>query len=224
MQKIDKQTIAFLNAIGKNNNREWYHAHKTEYQAAKANFEAFTNEVIDAIREPAGLGGITAKQCMFRIQRDVRFSKDKTPYNSHFSAYMAPGGKKSKLGGFFFRVKPDGESVVGGGVWMPKGPDIAAIRQEIDYCGDEFHAIIDAPKFKKRFGQMEGDQLKRPPKGYEENHPDMLYLKHKSFFFKETVGKKTYASSNFQDHIVMAWHDLAPFLQFMNRAIGEEES
>src|SRR5690606_37986107 len=129
-------TIKFLKDLKKNNNKHWLDAHRKHYDAARKNFEEFLQQLIDkhALQDPT-IKEQVAKQCMFRINRDIRFSKDKTPYKTHFAASINMGGKKSVFGGYYVHVEPGG-SFVGGGVWMPQPPELKKIRQEIDYCYD----------------------------------------------------------------------------------------
>lgn len=218
MTTISKTTYDFLSQISKNNNRDWYHANKDFYKEAKADFEAFTDAVIDEMRKSTDLGNITAKDSTFRIQRDVRFSKDKTPYNSHMSAYIGPQGKKTRQAGFYFRIKPDGDTVIGGGIWQADGEVLKSIRQEIDYCADDFHKIIDSKQFKACFGELDGDSLKRPPKGYDAEHPEIKHLKMKQWLASEIVPKKVYMGKNFAQHVVATHKTVLPFLDFLNRA------
>lgn len=217
MVHITPEIINFLEAISKNNSREWYQDNKKDYQKARADFVAFTNALIEGMRQHQDMGSVQAKDCMFRINRDVRFSKDKTPYNSHMSAYITPEGKKTKLAGFFFRIKPDGESLIGGGFWNGDGPTLAAIRQEIDYSAQEFRGIIEDPKFVERFGALRGDQLKRPPKGYDADHPEIELLKHKQWLAWETLSKQQYASPQFLAHVLDSYERMLPLINFINR-------
>ena len=221
MAKVHPDTIKFLLDLSRHNDREWYNAQKKASKAARDDWNNFTQHVIDRLRVEANLGMLEAKQCTFRLQRDVRWAKDKTPYNTHFSAFITPEGKKSPKAGFYFRVKPDGESGIGGGLWWGEGPTLKAIRQEIDYCGDEWREIIEAPAFVKRFGKISGESLKRPPKGYDETHPHLEYLKMKQWLATWPIGKKEYASASFVEHIADSYQDLKPFLDFINRAFED---
>jgi uncharacterized protein (TIGR02453 family) len=218
MKTISPAVVSFLSDISNNNNREWYHANKAAHVQCKTDFDAFTNAVIDGMRNHIDLGTTTAKDCTFRIQRDVRFSKDKTPYNSHLSAYIGPNGKKTREAGFYFRIKPDGESVIGGGLWQGDAATLKSIRQEIDYSADEFHSIIDKKSFKKKFPKLEGDALKRPPKGYDAEHPELEYLKMKQWLATEIVPKKTFMGKDFATYVVDSYAEIQPFLSFLNRA------
>ena len=217
MSQITPHTIQFLKDLSQNNDREWYNTHKKAAQQARTDWATFVDGVIDRLRDKAELGSVQAKQCVFRLQRDVRFSKDKTPYNPHFSAYITAQGKKTPKAGLFFRIKPDGSSLLGGGLWHGDGPTLAAIRQEIDYCGDEWHAILNAAGFKKRYGTIEGEQLKRPPKGYTADHPNIDHLRHKQWLASIEITESQYTSATFAHYIEESYDDLKPFLDFLNR-------
>lgn len=216
MNKVSETTVNFLVDIGENNEREWFHSNKAYYNQAKQDFVDLVDNVISRVGEFNDLGSLQAKDCMYRIQRDVRFSPDKTPYNSHFSAVISPGGKKTKHTPFFFRIKPDTPELcrIGGGIWHGDGKQLAAIRQEIDYNAAELKSIIESPSFKKYFPILEGEKLKRPPKGYDKDHPDIELLKMKQFLVWHPLPKELYASDDFVDYVVDIYKWMLPFLKF----------
>ncbi len=211
----------FLVGIGKNNNREWFHENKIYYLAAKEEFEEFVSSLLKRMSDFEDLGGIESKKCIYRINRDLRFTPDKTPYNSHFSALIAIDGRRTKRAPYYFKIKPDGQSVIAGGIWEGKAALINAIRQEIDYNLDEFNEIINNKKFINRFGNIEGVSLKRSPKGYEDDHPLIRILKLKQFLVHYNIDKRIYLSSSFQDHLIESFVILKPFLDFMNKPLDE---
>src|SRR5580704_12619768 len=147
-------TIKFLKDLKKNNNKSWFDAHRTQYEEAKKDFEIFIQTVIDTHnKKDPTLKELKAKQCMFRINRDVRFSKDKSPYKSNFGASINRGGKKSLFAGYYFHCEP-GESFAGGGLWGPMPPELKKVRQEIDYNFAEFKKILSNKKFKSTCGDL----------------------------------------------------------------------
>ena len=135
---LQSSTLKFLKDLSKNNNKPWFDAHRKQYEDAKTDFANFVQSVIDRHgKKDKGIAHLKAKDCTFRINRDVRFSKDKSPYKNNMGAYMNPEGKKSILGGYYFHCQP-GQSFVGGGLWMPMPAELSKVRQEIDYNLDAF--------------------------------------------------------------------------------------
>lgn len=185
-----KKSHTYLLKLSKNNNREWFHDYKQEYAEAKEEFTHFTQQLINDMSGFENLGDLKAKDCIYRIQRDVRFSPNKTPYNTHFSAMIAPQGRRTGLAPYYFRLKPDGESLLAGGVWEGKAAMINTIREEMDYNMDAFKTILETQSFLHYFGSMQGDQLKRPPRGYAADHPDIDLLRHKQFLVQR-IGNGT---------------------------------
>ena len=181
---IEKTTFDFLKQLSRNNNREWFDAHKEKYLAAKANVDTFIEEVIRSFSAfDKSLAGLKAKDCVFRIYRDVRFSKDKRPYKTNMGASINHGGKKMEIAGFYLHLEP-GKSMIAGGRWMPSPDHLRKIRQEIDYNGKQLHKILAQKNFKKMFGgldQSDEYKLVRPPKGYDKEHKDIELLKLTSF-------------------------------------------
>ncbi len=177
-----KKTIDFLKKIKKNNNTEWMHAHKDEYLAAKKEFEFLTQELITraSVWEDK-LPYLEPKHCTFRFNRDTCFSDNKNPYKENFGAFIAYGGKKGGLPGYYLHLSPK-EIFVAAGVWMPEAEQLKNVRQYLTTEGDELKKILTDKKFKKTFPVMDTDHvLKRPPKGFPADHPHVELLKFKSF-------------------------------------------
>jgi uncharacterized protein (TIGR02453 family) len=182
---LQKSTIQFLKGLEKNNNKPWFDAHREAYESARADFSVFVQKIIDQSgKKDAGIKNLTAKECIYRINRDIRFSKDKTPYKNHFGAYINQGGKKSlNTAGYYIHLQP-GNTFVGGGIWMPESPMLQKLRQEIDYNLTDFEKIIGAASFRKTYGGLSQNpeyKLSRVPKGYEPDNPAAEYLKFKSY-------------------------------------------
>ncbi len=181
---LKSTTIKFLKDLSKNNNKSWFEAHRKNYEEAKTDFAGFIQSIIDKHgKKDEGIAHLKSKDCMFRINRDVRFSKDKSPYKNNMGAYINKGGKKSVYGGYYFHCQP-GQSFAGGGLWMPMPAELSKVRQEIDYNFDTFKKIIGSKKFKSVYDDLSRDSeyiLSRIPKGYEADNPAAEYLKLKSF-------------------------------------------
>ena len=215
------QSHKFLLNINNNNNREWFHKNKPLYQAAKEEFQDFVASLLNGMSDFEDLGGIEAKKCIYRINRDLRFTPDKTPYNSHFSALIAIDGRRTKRAPYYFKIKPDGQSVIAGGVWEGRAALINTIRQEIGYGLNEFNEIINNKEFISRFGVIEGVSLKRAPKGYDEDHALIRILKLKQFLVHHNIDKHIYLSDSFHEYLIESFLILKPFLDFMNKPLDE---
>ncbi len=216
---IDKSTLTFLEDLAANNNKPWFEANKNAYDAAKADFEQFVSGVLSGLAtvEPGFLEQ-KAKDCVFRIYRDVRFSKDKSPYKANFGAYFSKGGKKFNGAGYYFHLDP-GKSFSGGGLWMPEPQILKKVRQEIDYNFSDFQAIVEVAPFKKLFGTVQGEHLKKVPQGYEPGNPAADYLRLKSFTVSNTLADSGLTSSGIVDHCLEVYAAMRPLLDFLNRAV-----
>jgi len=219
---LQVSTIKFLKDLTKNNNKPWFDAHRTTYESARADFAGFIQQVIDKQgKKDATIKHLVAKDCMFRINRDIRFSKDKTPYKNNFGASINKGGKKSRYAGYYFHLSP-GDSFVGGGMWMPEPEDLKKIRQEIDYNYNDFKKVIGSKKFKSVYGDLshEGEyKLSRLPKGYEPDNPAAEYLKMKSFVSMISISDKDITSKDLVKKTVEAFDALQPVIDFINNSI-----
>ncbi|HAA16637.1 MAG TPA: TIGR02453 family protein, partial [Cytophagales bacterium] len=166
---IQESTLHFLTDLQENNHKEWFDANRKRYDAAKKNFLAVTTELLEGLAkqdEAIAQADLDPKKTLTRINRDIRFSKDKTPYNAHFFTTLSAGGKKSPMAGYYLRVSPD-ESFHGGGVYMPDNAVLGKIRQEIDYHVEEWKAIVEGPELTTHYGALQTNgALSRPPKGY----------------------------------------------------------
>lgn len=222
---LEPQTLKFLSQLKKNNNKPWFDAHRAQYEAARIDFTNFIQLVIDALQKTdTTITGITAKDSQFRINRDIRFSKDKRPYKENFGAFIARGGKKSIYAGYYFHLAP-GNSFVGGGLWQPEPANLKKVRQEIDYNWEEFQSIVKNKNFKKTFGDLykgEDMSLKRMPKGYEEDHPANDYLKLQSLIAETTFSDDELTKATLHKKTLAAFQALQPLLNFINRSLEGE--
>jgi uncharacterized protein (TIGR02453 family) len=218
---LQSSTLSFLKALKKNNNREWFQTNKTKYEAAKDDFTGFVNALIsDLGKVHKPYLGLDTKDCIFRIYRDVRFSKNKDPYKTNMGAYFSEGGKKSSLAGFYIQVEP-GNSFIAGGCWMPPPAVLKAIRQEIDYNRKPFEKIISRSSFKKLFGELSDTRLKTTPKGYASDHPAIQHLKQTSFIVTMPLRDEVITSKKLNGICRDALTTMKPFLEFLNAAIRE---
>ncbi len=216
---MDKIVIEFLDALNANNNREWFNENKKQYEKARQEVEQFVDHLIpNVLKFDPEIGPLTSKQTMFRIYRDVRFSKDKTPYKTYFGAFIAPGGRKSDKAGYYMHISAD-ECFIGGGSHNPMGEYLKKIRSEIYYNVDEFKSIINNKKFTSTFKVLQGERLKRPPTGYPKDFPDIELLKHKDFTVFQTIEKSKVTSPDFDQYVMDVFKTMKSFIEFLNRAL-----
>jgi uncharacterized protein (TIGR02453 family) len=220
---LQPSTIKFLKDLKKNNNKPWFEKNRKVYEDAKADFAGFIQKVIDLHgKKDSSIKNIVAKDCLFRINRDVRFAKDKSPYKSNFGASINKSGRKAEnSAGYYFQVQPD-RNFAGGGIWMPEPNELKKVRQEIDYNFADFKKIIDAKKFKAVYGDLDRSPdflLSRVPKGYEPDNPAANYLKLKSFVAISFFSDADLTSKDLVKKTVAAFEALQPVIQFLNNSM-----
>ena len=216
---IQKSTLTFLEGLKQNNDREWFAAHKREYDTAKEDFTAFTARVMDLCGVGEKVSGNNAANMLFRIYRDVRFSTDKSPYKNNLAAVVAPLGKKDELSGIYIHLQP-GNSFLAAGLYAPTPDQLAAARQELDYNGSKLLAITGTDTFKKYFKKIEGETLTRPPKGYDANHLYIELLKNKQFFVSTPITDAEWTTDGMEKKIAEAYKIVQPFNRFFKEAIA----
>lgn len=221
MIMIKKETFAFIADLIAHNDREWFQENKDRYLAAKENVEAFADAILNQFRkiDTSIPPELTAKRCVMRIYRDVRFSKDKSPYKNNFGIGISPNGKAADGPGYYIHIQP-GNSFVAGGYWMPQAEHLKAIRQEIDYNTQDFLNIIEDKKFKSFFsGLDQTEKLKTSPKGYDTDHPYIEILKLKSFTVTHSFTDEELMDSNAVEKVIEGLKLIYPFSTFLNQAI-----
>jgi uncharacterized protein (TIGR02453 family) len=218
---LQASTIKFLKDLKKNNTKEWFEKNRKQYESAKEDFILLTTNILKGVAAfDSTIAHLTAKDCIFRINRDVRFSKDKSPYKSNMGMSISSTGKKGVAAGYYFHLEP-GKSFVGGGLWMPMADDLKKLRQEVDYNFNGFDKIITSKKFKSLYGELEMSKetsLSRPPKGYDENNAAIQYLKLKSFIATAPIADSELADKNIEKKIITAFETLKPLIDFINRS------
>lgn len=222
---LQNGTLKFLKDLKKNNHKNWFDDNRKTFEAAKADYANLVNEVIKGLgKKDASIASLTAKECVFRINRDVRFSKNKDPYKTNMGMYLSRGGKKSLFSGYYFHLEPGGKSFAAGGLWMPEADVIKKIRQEIDYNWDEFNKIIQNKKFVSTYKALQredGMALSREPKGYEKDNPAIEYIKLKSWVATTAFTDAQLTSNTLAKDIVAAFETLQPLIMFLNKAIED---
>jgi uncharacterized protein (TIGR02453 family) len=219
---LEPQTLKFLSSIKKNNNKPWFETHRAAYEAARIDYANFIELVIDELQKSdPTITGLTSRDCVYRFYRDVRFSKDKTPYKNYFGATIKRGGRKTKYAGYYFHCMPGG-SFAGGGLWMPEAEHLKLVRQEIDYNYDEFLSIVKDKTFKKYFGDLhKGDDisLANVPKGYEKDNPAIPYLKLKCLIAETEIGDAELTKATLHRKVINVFRAIQPLLNFINRSL-----
>ncbi len=223
---IEKQTLKFLSELKEHNVKEWFDANRKRYDAAKDNVNSVFEEMIKEMGKfDNDIAVLPLKDCTYRINRDVRFSKDKTPYKTNIAAYFARGGKKTDHSGYYLHIEPGG-AFIGAGCWWPHAKLLSAIRQEIDYNFEEWQKILSEKQFKKVFadGILKTDTLQRAPKGYEENNPAIEFIKLKSFNVIQKFTDEEMMQKDFVKLTAAKFKTVKPMIDFLNNAVHESES
>lgn len=219
MEPIRKSTLEFLKNLKANNNRDWFLENKPLYIEARQNYEAFVKEILDSIIdfEPI-MKGLEVSSCTYRINRDIRFTNDKSPYKSHLGAFMVRGGKQNgdRYAGYYFHVEPGNNSMIAGGAYIPPAPWLAAIRERIDDEGDKLLKILNDKEFSGFLGGLDGEKLKSAPKGFAKDHPYIDLLKMKSFMVVRMLSDKEVTSEKCFNIVMKAARLMKPLNDFLN--------
>jgi len=218
---ITKETLDFLKKLQKNNDRDWFTKNKKLFDNANHNIVALTDHLIGQIAKfDPEVAGLDPKACVFRIYRDVRFSKDKSPYKTNLGAYISPGGRKSMRPGYYFHLQP-GNSFMAGGKHLPDGPECLKIRIAIADNTAEFLKIVEKKSFREAFGQLNGERLRSAPKGFDPEHKASKYLKLKEFMaFTELRDDKFVIDPEFPKVLVKLAREMYPLVAFLRRALA----
>lgn len=216
-----KQLMDYLSDLALHNNKEWFHDHKEEYQQAKAGFEELVGELMLEIGkfDPSILG-YEPKELTFKLMRDTRFSKDKSPYNPTFRAHISSKGKLPVPVGYFVSIGPGNRSFLGGGIFAAVFKEATSmVRDHLVSHGEEFQEILERPEFKQHF-RVEGEKLKNVPPGYPKEHPLAQYLKYKSWFIEYGLEDPFVLDHGFITSAAGLFQLMKPFNDFLNRALA----
>ena len=216
--KILKSSFSFLTDLKKNNNREWFKDHKKQYDNALENIIDFADEILLGLNQYDNIETPSGKKSLYRIYRDVRFSKDKTPYNVHWSGGFSRAGKALR-GSYYFRIENGNKSGIGGGFWGPNSNDMALIRGHFAQEPERLRAILEDKSFKKLFGKMQGEQLKSAPRGYSVDHPAIDLLRYKQFFIFREFTDKEVLDENFPQEALKTFLAIRPFFDYMSEIL-----
>lgn len=214
-----KEIFEFLSDLKLNNNREWFDQNRARYQSAKTAFEVYVDTLIaEVTRIDPTVGLPAARDSIFRIFRDVRFSADKLPYKTNFGAFIANGGRKSPRAGYYIHLEP-GSSMIGGGIYMPQADVLKKLRQEIYFNSGAFKALLEEKNFRNYFGKLETfDKLKRPPKDFDAGFADIDLLMYRSYAVMHHLTDNTVLSDRFTPEVTEACKAMVEFNRFLNKA------
>ena len=216
--------LSFLKDLEKNNNRTWFKAHKSEYDKARAEFEEFLALLIAEIGKfDQSIKYLEPRDTIFRIYRDMRFSSDKRPYKLNFGASITAGGRKIGKAGYYIHIQP-GESALAGGVYHPEKEALIQIRKAIDEDGVAFKKIVEKASFKKYFGKLTGEELKRAPRDYAEENPYIEFIKHKDFIAFHELSDSAVRKKDFAKSAARVFRELKPLDDFLNNAIKRHKN
>ena len=212
---IEQNTVKFLQDLSVNNNRDWFADNRKVYEAARDNFIAFIDDLIPDLQNiDPFITDVNAKNAVFRIFKDIRFSKKKEPYKTSFGAAIGKGGRKSEYPGYYLHIKPDGETFVGGGIHHPQPAILKSIRSEIAHNTKQFEEIINDLDFLANFGELEGDKLIRPPKGFDKEHPAVEHLKRKDFLMLHKIPDSKICHPDFKTHCLGKFERMKPLNEY----------
>jgi uncharacterized protein (TIGR02453 family) len=222
---LSKDTLQFLDDLKANNNRDWFLENKKRYEGVKKEYQQLVADLLDVMKpmDPS-LEMLEVKNCTFRINRDIRFSKDKTPYKSHLGVWLSSGAKGLNRSGYYIHLEK-GASFIAGGLYCPEAEDLKKMRKEIAYFHDDLEAILEEKNFKKEFKDFDRNEkntLKNPPRGYEKEHPAIDFLKLKSFESSQKIDFSEVTKKDFVTTMSKKLITLKPLNDFINRALTSE--
>ncbi|SHM58817.1 DUF2461 domain-containing protein [Flavobacterium saccharophilum] len=223
---LTKESLQFLDDLKKNNNRDWFQDNKKRYEIFKKDYHQLVSDFLDAMKplDPS-LELLEVKNCTFRINRDIRFSKDKSPYKAHLGVWMSSGAKGANRSGYYVHIEK-GASFIAGGFYSPEAADLKKVRKEIAFFHDDLEAILADKNFKKEFGSLdinETNSLKSMPRGYEKDHPAIAFLKLKSFTATQKYDISEVTQKDFVSKMSKKLIALKPLNEFINRALETDE-
>lgn len=215
-----KPVLDFVRELHDNNNKAWFEAHRAQYDEARACFEDFVQDVIIGVDRFDPMPGLRPADCIYRINRDIRFSKDKSPYKDYMAAVVAPGGRKSMRSPYYVHLSP-GHSMLAGGAYQPTKEQLALIRENIAAGAPALHRIVAAPGFRKYFDALEGERLKTAPRGYPKDHPQIEWLKLTSLTAHHPLSDADVCARDADLRVVKACAALKPFLDWVNAILAQ---
>ena len=215
MEAISKSTLNYLQELTQNNNRDWFAENKETYSEELEKMTQFADSLLTKLRKHDTIETLNGKKSLYRIYRDVRFSKDKAPYKKHWAGSFKRATDQ-KRGGYYYHIEPGNKSFIAGGFWSPSKEDLLRIREEIAMDAEELRTIINAKEFVETFGQLQGEQLKTAPKGFPKDHENIDLLRYKQFIFWKPFTDKEIISANFAEEADKTFKAMRPFFDYFS--------
>lgn len=219
---ISKSNFDFLKELKKNNNRDWFTQNKKRFLKENEEMITFADALIEKVNKHDVLETLSGKKSLYRIYRDIRFSKDKTPYKSHWSGGFQRATKKRR-GGYYFHIEP-GNTMIGGGFYAPNPADLKRIRDEFSYDAAPIKKILNSKSFKATFNQLEGEKVKTTPKGFDANHPAIDLIRYKQFFLVRKFTDKEVLNPSFLNQVNDTFKKMRPFLDYMSEVLTTDKN
>ena len=213
MKTISNELLAFLSNLKANNNREWFNENKPEFKGHEKDIKEFFAEIQEKLRATDEI----EKHKVWRIYRDVRFSKDKTPFKSNFAGSFTRASERLR-GGYYLNIEPD-NCMVGGGFYAPNSQDLMRIRKEFEIDDSEIRDILNNATFKKTFGSIQGDEVKTAPKGFSKEHKAIDLIKKKQFYVMKSFTNEEMMAADFSDKVVETFKVLRPYFDYMSEVL-----
>ncbi len=223
MGYITNENLKFLKSLAKNNDRDWFADHKDEYQKHHEVMISFADELLSKMNQHDNIETVSGKKSLQRIYRDVRFSKDKSPYKTHWGGGFKRATKLLR-GGYYYHIQPDGGSFIGGGFWGPNKEDLLRIREDIASDASDLREIITSPEFVNTFGELQGEQLKSAPKGFDKEHADIDLLRYKQFLIGKHFTDKEVLADDFIDRANDTFKKMRPFFDYMSDVLTTDSN
>jgi uncharacterized protein (TIGR02453 family) len=215
---IQAETFQFLRDLQQHNVREWFQAHQPRYEAAHENMIAFSEALMDGMLAQDQVVPTSGKKMLLRIYRDVRFSKNKAPYKTHFGGQMKRATDLLR-GGYYYHIMPDGGSFIAGGFWGPEKDDLRRIRDELAMDAKPLREIVANERFVRTFGALSGDALKTAPKGFDREHPDIDLIRMKQYLVQKSFPDEAVLADDFVAQLLDAYDAMLPFLDYMSEVL-----
>ncbi|RXM49234.1 DUF2461 domain-containing protein [Flavobacterium sp. YO12] len=214
---IPKSSLDFLSQLKENNNKPWFDAHKPEYLKELNHIETFAGALLQELSKTDLIETASGKKSVYRIYRDIRFSKDKTPFKTFWGGSFTRATSERR-GGYYFHIEK-GNTFVGGGFWGPNAADLKRIRSEFGHDSESFRTILNSKSFVSTFGTLQGEQLKTAPKGFDTTHEAIDLLRYKQFLVLKRFTDDEVLSPQFLEQALETFKNMRPFLDYMSEVL-----